>query len=62
MADKDQRIIYLCECGKYEHYADSIYCSECSRKIDRNRKNALAEKIEPLLAQWREIYSNQNRQ
>lgn len=49
---ENSEYIYLCECGKYRHYKEAVYCSECGRKIDKERKNALAERIEPLLEQW----------
>lgn len=25
---------YVCSCGKTEHYADALYCTNCGKKIE----------------------------
>ena len=52
MPKRDVTLIYICKCGNYRHREDSQYCTRCGERLDRNRKNALADEIESLLVRW----------
>ena len=48
----DENMIYLCECGRFKHRADAVFCSSCGRRINPQRDDALAVEIESLLRRW----------
>lgn len=49
---RGKKLVYLCKCGSWDHYAGAKFCYRCGEKIDRDRKSELTDRIEELLVQW----------